>query len=433
MCHEPLGSATYGLLHLHTVYTTRRERISSDEEERRRAGFKLETSYRFQDHGTRKGRLNAAITDASGAPLADVAYGDSATVRITNTGRVRAKSDEPAGYWLDLADGRWMNDKDASEASGDSSELPVIDADGNERRRKKRVIPYVEDRRNILVVTLDEPLPEPVALSLMYALERGIEAAFELEDAELSSELLPPDDGPRNRILFTEAAEGGAGVLRRLQAEEDALAKAAVRALDICHFDADGTDLGGPHPDQPCALGCYECLLTYGNQLNHALINRHSVRDLLVRLATAKARRESRGESRSEQYRRLLDQSSPAAEPTPVEAAVEASVETASAAELAAQGDFLGWAKARGLRLPDEPGSFLTEAMATPDYVYRLPGVNVAVFVDLPDKEQDTFRDEDAEDRLFNARWDVIRFAHDADWDAVAAANTRYFGSPAAN
>lgn len=422
MCDEPLGSATYGLLHLHTVYTTRRERISSDEEERRRAGYKLETSYRFQDHGARKGRLNASVTDASGAALAEVAYGDSATVRITNTGRVRAKNDEPPGYWLDLTDGRWMNDRDASDASGDSSELPVIDADGNERRRKKRVIPYVEDRRNILVVTLDEPLPEPVALSLMYALERGIEAAFELEDAELSSELLPPDDGPRNRILFTEAAEGGAGVLRRLQAEKDALAKAARQALAICHFDPDGSDQKGPHPDRPCALGCYECLLTYGNQLNHALINRHSVSHLLVRLASATAARESRGESRSEQYRRLLDQSP--AEPTAAEA---------SAAELAAEGDFLGWTKARGLRLPDGPGTFLTEANATPDYVYRLPGVNLAVFVDLAHTEQDTFRDEDAEDRLFNARWDVVRFPYGADWDAIAAANTGYFGLSSAN
>ncbi|MEU5365857.1 protein kinase [Streptomyces sp. NPDC005925] len=438
MCDEPLGAATYGLLQLHTVYTTRRERISSDEEERRRAGYKLETSYRFQDHGSRTGRLNAAVADASGAPLAEVAYGDSATVRITNTGRVRAKKDEPAGYWLDLADGRWMNDKDASEASGDSSELPVIDPDGNERRRKKRVIPYVEDRRNILVVTLDEALPEPVALSLMYALERGIEAAFELEDAELSSELLPPEGGPRKRILFTEAAEGGAGVLRRLQAEPDALAKAAVRALDICHFDADGTDLGGPHPDRPCALGCYECLLTYGNQLNHALISRHAARDLLVRFAAATARREARGESRSEQYRRLLDRTSasPTAGVSPASPAGPTPVEStrveASAAELAARGDFLGWAKARGLRLPDEPGSFLTEAMATPDFLYRLPGVNVAVFVDLPDQEQDSFRDEDAEERLYNARWDVVRFPLGADWDAIAA-GTRYFGTPAGN
>ncbi|SOE56773.1 protein of unknown function [Streptomyces sp. OV198] len=423
MCNEPLGSATYGLLHLHTVYTTRRERISSDEEERRRAGFKLETSYRFHDHGIRKGRLNATIADASGEQLATIAYGDSATVRITNIGRVRAKSNEPAGYWLDLADGRWMNDKDAAEASGDSSELPVIDTDGNERRRKKRVIPYVEDRRNILVVTLDEPLQEPVALSLMYALERGIEAAFELEDVELSSELLPPDDGPRGRILFTEAAEGGAGVLRRLQAEPDALAKAAQYALAICHFAPDGQDEGGEEhrPGRACALGCYDCLLTYGNQLNHALINRHSARDLLVRLASAEAQRESRGESRSEQYRRLLDQSP--AEPTPVEV---------SAAELAAQGDFLGWARASGLRLPDETGTFLTEANATPDYVYRLPGANVAVFVDTPDKEQDTLRDDGAEDRLFNANWDVIRLPHGADWDAIATENSRYFGSPTA-
>ncbi|MGW2799529.1 protein kinase domain-containing protein [Streptomyces sp. NPDC001269] len=422
MCGEPLGAATYGLLHLHTVYTTRRERISSDEEERRRAGYKLQTSYRFQDHGSRKGRLNATIADAEGGQLAEIAYGDSATVRITNTGRVRAKSDEPPGYWLDLADGRWMNDKDAAEASGDSSELPVIDADGNERRRKKRVIPYVEDRRNILVVTLDEPLPEPIALSLMYALERGIEAAFELEDAELSSELLPPDDGPRNRILFTEAAEGGAGVLRRLQAEPDALAKAAQYALAICHFDEHGTDLGGPHPDRPCALGCYECLLTYGNQLDHALIDRHTVRDLLLRLASSTAAREQRGESRTEQYQRLLEQTPGA--PTTAEAA---------AGEAIAQDNLLTWLKAKGLRLPDDGENLITEANAQADYVYRLGGVNLAVFVDLPAAEMTALRDEDAEERLLDAGWDVVRFPHDANWDAIAAANARYFGTPTAN
>ncbi|MGW2696122.1 protein kinase domain-containing protein [Streptomyces sp. NPDC001296] len=420
MCGEPLGAATYGLLHLHTVYTTRRERISSDEEERRRAGYKLQTSYRFQDHGSRKGRLNATIADAEGGALAEIAYGDSATVRITNTGRVRAKSDEPPGYWLDLADGRWMNDKDAAEASGDSSELPVIDADGNERRRKKRVIPYVEDRRNILVVTLDEPLPEPIALSLMYALERGIEAAFELEDAELSSELLPPDDGPRGRLLFTEAAEGGAGVLRRLQAERDALAKAARKALEICHFDEDGTDRGGPHPSRPCARGCYECLLTYGNQLDHALIDRHTVRDLLLRLASSTAAREQRGESRTEQYQRLLEQTSGG--PGTAEAA---------AGEAIAQDNLLTWLKAKGLRLPDDGETLIIEANAQADYVYRLGGVNLAVFVDLPGAEMTALRDEDAEERLLDAGWDVVRFPHDADWDAIAAKRPRYFGTSA--
>ena len=431
MCDEPLGAPTHGMLQLHTVYTQRRERISSDEEERRRAGFKLETSYAFQDHGTRKGRQNATVADPAG-PIAELAYGDSATVRVTNVGRLRAKDDK-AGYWLDPADGRWMNDRDASDASGDSSELPVVDADGNEKRRKLRVIPYVQDSRNILVLTLDEPLYEPVALTLMYALERGIEAAFELEDSELNSELLPPRTGPRNRFLFTEAAEGGAGVLRRLQSEKGALARAAAKALEICHFDENGEDLKGPHPDRPCGRGCYECLLTYGNQLNHALIDRHAVSALLLRLAAAATEREERGESRTEQFRRLLaaepQTPAPASLPVPAETGTGAVAEPVAEGESSLEQDLVAWLKERGLRLPDEARTLVTEANAMPDFVYRLPGANLAVFVDHPDTEATALRDEDAEERLYDATWDVLRFPHDADWDVIAAANPRYFGT----
>ncbi len=406
MCDEPLPPSLKGLLQLHTVYTRRRERISSDEEERRRAGFRLVTSYRFHDHGARPGRRDALVSDATGG-IATISYGDSATVRITNVGRVRAKQDEPDGFWLDPADGRWMNERDAAEASGDSGEMPVVDADGNEARRKKRVIPYVEDRRNILVLKLDEPLDEAEALSLMYALERGIEAAFELEDSELNSELLPPDDGPRDRMLFTEAAEGGAGVLRLMQSDPGALAHAAAEALSICHFDADGTDLGGPHPDRPCARGCYECLLTYGNQLNHALIDRHSARNLLLRFAAAQARTTGSGESRTEQLKRLTRQS-----------------------DTALEGKLISWLKERGLRLPDEAQVLITDALARPDYVYRLPGANVAVFVDGPVHEYTVVaeRDRDAEERLYDRGWDVVRFPYDADWSAIVTKHKRYFG-----
>ncbi len=60
-----------------------RARISSDEEERRRAGFRLVTSYRFTDHGARPGRQDALVTDDEGE-IATLSFGDSATVRITN-------------------------------------------------------------------------------------------------------------------------------------------------------------------------------------------------------------------------------------------------------------------------------------------------------------------------------------------------------------
>ncbi|WP_330460430.1 protein kinase [Streptomyces sp. NBC_00820] len=445
MCGEPLSSKRTGLLHLHTVYTTPRERISSDEEERRRAGFRLETSYAFQDHGARKGRLTSHVTDAEGAPVMDLDYGDSATVRITNLGRVRDKQGEQDGYWLDLGDGRWLNDRAAADAI-EGTGMPVVDEDGNEKRRKKRVLPYVQDRRNILVVTLDEPQPEPVALSFLYALERGIEAAFELEDSELTAELLPPDDGPRRRILFTEAAEGGAGVLRRIQHDKGALAKAARTALEICHFDPKtGKDLGGPTYDEncahekcaceKCARGCYACLLTYGNQGHHRKLSRHAAHPLLMRLADARTEREDRGESRSELFHRLAPAAgsgsaaqdaheAPAPGVTPV---ILPSPLEADLAALVASGDLLGWLRAKGYRLPDEVAVLVPEAGACPDLVFRLDGANLAVFVDLPGKPADSTRDVEAGYRLEDAGWDVLRFPTDADWDAIADHNAAYF------
>ena len=224
-CGEPLGASTYGLLRLQTVFTRRRERISSDEEERRRAGFELHTSYRFNDHGDRAGRLDASVVGTGDQPLLELAYGDTATVRVTNVGRRRRKNPNDQGYWLDTVKGNWLKEKDAIDAAPEDEGLE----DAGSAPRKDKVIPYVEDSRNVLVLRLAEPATETVTTTLRFALERGIEAAFQLEDSELSSEALPDRDS-RGRALLTESAEGGAGVLRRLQAEPDAVPTAVREA-----------------------------------------------------------------------------------------------------------------------------------------------------------------------------------------------------------
>ena len=97
----------------------------------------------------------------------------------------------------------------------------------------------------------------------MYALERGIEAAFQLEDSELDQRAAArPADG-RGRMLFTEAAEGGAGVLRRLQTSRTRSPGSPAEALEISHYDPKTGDDLRPRPRrrERCERGCYDCLL----------------------------------------------------------------------------------------------------------------------------------------------------------------------------
>lgn len=384
-CGARLRQTQRRLLRLHTVRTARRERISSDEEERRRSSFEIQTAYRFHAHGARPDRLEAT---AGEPPLLHLSYGDSATVRRTNLGRTRRKNRNLHGYLVDLTTGRWLRESEADDPGDDDT--PGAD----DVKRKERVIPYVEDRRNILVTRLTEPVDEPTAVSLAYALERGIEATFQLEDAELTSELLP-DPAGRGRILFVESAEGGAGVLRRLVQEPGKLALAARTALDICHFDPDtGADVAtGDGGREPCRLGCYDCLLSYANQRHHAAIDRHLVRDLLRGLAGATVTLTAAPQPRQ-----------PAAPAT--------TAATGRAAELVA------WLRTHGHRTPD--GSPEDAGDVRPDLVYHLEHGSVAVFVDRADPA--------AEESLLDAGWTVIQFRRSDTFDTVVGRYPSVFG-----
>src|SRR5437764_11871891 len=110
--------------------------------------------------------------------------------------------------------------------------------------RTRRVVPYVEDHKNLLLVEPLQPQSLGQMASLQAALKNAVEVRFQLEDNELAAEPLPDQDD-RKLILLYEAAEGGAGVLRHLLDEPEALADVAGAALEVCHFDPDtGTDRG---------------------------------------------------------------------------------------------------------------------------------------------------------------------------------------------
>ncbi len=401
-CGGRLGQTMHRLLRLQTVKAARRDRISSDEEERRRAGFELVTSYRFAEYGARPGSVEATAS-SGGAPVLDLTYGDTATVRVTNLGLRRRRQGTPDGYYIEVRSGRWLSESKAAEANAEDE----LDSAGGVQGAQ-RVIPYVEDRRNILVTRLaGAGADTATALSVMYALERGIEAEFQLEDSELSSELLP-DDRDRGRALFVESAEGGAGVLRRLVEEPDALARAAARALRIAHFDpVTGEDDGGlvEGSDERCARACYDCLLSYGNQGSHLLIDRHRAHDLLLACARSTTARTG----------------GPVDNPTDAWAPFR----------LAAEGDaprasFVGWLAEHEHRTPDE--TYATVAGTRPELVYRRPDGDVAVFVDGPDDGDRPGRDETAEEDLRDAGWGVVRVRHGDDYGEIVAKFASVFG-----
>jgi ATP-dependent helicase YprA (DUF1998 family) len=393
-CAATLGGVDANLLRLYTVRTQRRERISSDEEERRRAGFQIETSYRFHHHGSRPGKLTATVVDEDALELATLVYGDAATVRRANLGLTRRKDEKIRGFWLDTTSGEWLSEKKGTEPTSDEED--VDPADGV--KLKQRVIPYVEDRRNVLVLRLAGKVSVEMARSLLYALERGIEATFQLEDSELTGELLPdPED--RGRMLFIESAEGGAGVLRRLVEEPDALSRAAIRALEIAHFDpetGDEADQGVEGGEDRCVQGCYDCLLSYANQPFHRQIDRHLVVGLLLDLAGAAASRTGGPPT------------------TPV----------AEASPTGPVADFVAWLAESAYRAPDETSGSLADAR--PDLIYR--DARAAIFVDLPGEPYGEGRDADAEESLYDVGWTPIRVTA-GDWATVVAKYPSVFGS----
>jgi hypothetical protein len=269
------------------------------------------------------------------------------------------------------------------------------------------VVPYVEDRRNALVLWPEKALNLEELLTLSYALKRGIESRFQLEESEIAVDLLPSNGSP-TRMLFYEAAEGGAGVLSRLAHEPGALATVARDALATCHFDpTTGEDLRramGAHED--CEAACYNCLLGYGNQREHKLLDRHLIVDILLDLARVTARAGS------------------------VRHDPDALVET-----LLAQCDsdlerrFIRYLAARNHRLPSAAQPLLAQFGTRPDFIYA-GDLQVCVYVDGPYHEFPERRARDAAitAALEDGGYTVIRVQGDDSWPAAVREYGWVFG-----
>jgi hypothetical protein len=226
--------------------------------------------------------------------------------------------------------------------------------------------------------------------SLQYALKRGIEAVYD-----------------RRRLLFYESAEGGAGVLARLVHTPGALAAVARAALEVLHFDpTTGEDRRRPMgAEEDCEAACYACLLSYTNQREHQMLDRHLVRELLLRLAAAETQAGSGSRA-------------PADALAALEAACASDLERA----------FVRHLHAGGYRLPDRAGTVVPGYDTRPDFYYDDPPTCVYVDGPVHDYPERHARDAEVTARLQDGGYEVIRVAGPETWDAAIREHPWVFG-----
>ena len=288
-CQADLGSAEWvrELYRVDAVDTEPAERITANDEERQRQAFELQTTFQW---ARRNSQIDARLLVArdSEGDIVHLRYSAGATITRINKGLRRRKDKGVFGFNLNPKTGYWQKNE-TEEPNGAAEPDP-------DKQPPQRVVPYVEDQKNALLLQPAGDWSDVTLTTVQYALKRGIEAVFQLEESELLAEPLPSRT-TRRGVLFYEATEGGAGVLSRLVSEPDALARVAQAALRLLHLElpelavlrqTPPTDLPDA-PDTACVAGCYRCLLSYYNQPDHELLDRRdeAARRILWRLACA--------------------------------------------------------------------------------------------------------------------------------------------------
>ena len=393
-CHAQLTGENSllltSLLEMPTVSTRRRERITCDEEERIRHGYEVTTHFHFAPVPGNKQRKRMATVMTSTQALLNLVYAPSATLWRINHKWTRSQED---GFRLDMDAGLWKG-----RGREDSQE-----------NVRSNVRPFVRITANALLIypPSGESFQDGSFLAtLQYAILRSLQAVFEVEEQELACERI--GRGQKRGILFWEAAEGGLGVLRQLVDEPDALAQVAHSALQILHFDPQtGDDLYPPKDEQEgCARACYDCLLSYYNQRDHRLLDRHLVRDFLMDLANSVTRPGDAERDYDAHYRHL-----------------RALTDTRSELERR----FLDHLYHNRLRLPDYAQRRLQDVHVTPDFFYE---PNICIFCDgsVHDQPQQKAIDQKVRQELKELGYRVVVIRYDEPLEQQVKRHSDIFG-----
>jgi hypothetical protein len=377
------------LFEMTTVATQRVERITCDEEERVRKGYNITTHFRFSKN--RGKQDSAVVADKSGNPLLNLEFGPASEIWRIN--RRWLKSQEN-GFFFDESLGIW------NKKQGDTEDTAL---DAGKNTVKNGVMIFVKDTRNIMLIRAvqENPLTDEDLANLQHAMHKGLCAVFQIDYNEIASERIGQNE--HRSILFWEAAEGGVGILQRLVAEPGVVKSVAEKAMEVCHF-AEQTE-----KQIDCARACYQCLLTYSNQRDHVILDRHKVKKLLIRLSESTVEPvHEKTRSNDEHYQWLKQQ-------------------TDNRSKL--ENEFLDYLYQHKLRLPDTAQKRFADYLCQPDFYYENGCVCVFCDGSVHDDLKQRKEDKRIRDNLVSKGFRVVVIRYDRPMDEQIEAHQGLFGS----
>lgn len=375
------------LYRIETVETVAVERISINDEERQRQGFELQTTYRFLPSPDGPVQKHEAHVMHNGETFCVITYSPSARIWRINRGWRRRKDKNQLGFYINPITGVWSKQDDPNKDDASDTDETLLDKVTNQR-----IVPFVEDHRNVLILAPVKPLSLVAMATLQAALKRGIEQTFQIEESELVVEPLPTTDN-RQALLFYEAAEGGAGVLTRLANEPTSLAIVARAALQVMHFDVienvstveelKQQEQRNAEGGSICEAGCYQCLLSYFNQPDHEHIDRRNPDALRLLIALVNAN------------------------VAPVNTEPRPSIQQATENDVTSE--WLAMLRLRHLKQPDATGVSINQGQAVAAGQYK--SLRVLVFLEA--------LANDIKNQLKDKGWQVLDFSNPTQWPSL--------------
>ena len=334
------------------------DRISCEEEERASRGFSIQTY--FSIDGGDMDRVQRASLKVGDDSLINLMFVPAARLVHVNEKWRAQKTD---GFPIGMVSGEWR------------ASMP--DPDEPQREDFRRIKLWTSNLADALYIVPVQPLglKSDGVVTLQHALKRAIEQVFQIESSEIG--VISVGDASAPNILLYEAAEGSLGILSRFVEDISAFRTVVAKAQELCRFD--DPEYKGP--------ASYDDLLSYYNQRDHQIIDRHLIRDALAKLSVCKLEiHTNKGyASYDDQYASLLKHLDPSS---------------------STERKFIDHLYAGGLRLPDAAQKRVDGLYVQPDFYYE---PRIWVFCDgTPHDEPSVQADDQAKRQAILARGDEV-------------------------